>query len=157
MMKRIGWLMILLSAGCCLGWIWQLQLARERAAHFQPVDAIVIANRIHKAWAQDTIQQYRAEYQLQYTYGGQTYRRWESDPLTTTQRFRAEAALGQLSPGSHVEIYVDPEDPRRMTMQITGWQAYLGAILFAILAVVFGIAGFLSRTKRREPTVVYLS
>jgi hypothetical protein len=156
-MKQFGWLMILLSAGCCFGWVWQLQIARERAAHFQPVDAIVIANRIHKAWANDTIVQYRAEYQLQYTYDGQTYRRWESDPLTTTQRFRAEAILGQLSPGSHVEVYVDPSDPRRMTMQITGWHAYLAAILFGVLALLFGIAGILWQVKRREPTVVYLS
>jgi hypothetical protein len=156
-MKRNGWLMILLSAGCCVGWIFQWEAARQRAAHFQPVDAIVIANRIHKAWTQDTLQQYRAEYQLQYTFGGQTYRRWESDSLTTTQRFRAEAALGQLSPGSHVEVYVDPTDPRRMTMQITGWQAYFSSIVFATFAILFAVAGILPVLKRREPTVVYLS
>jgi len=168
-MKKIGMLMLLLSATSCMGWIWQVGEARDRAAHFQPVDALVVANRIDKAWgnnpANRAMQHYRAEYLLQYTVDGQTHRHWEADSLNTTQRFRAEAVLGQMAPGATVKVYVDPANPRRMTMHLAGWQAYFGAIVFATLAILFGSAGSAMLTwfelklksKRSNTHVVYLS
>lgn len=156
-MIRSGLVFLILSFVSCLGWIWQLQEANSRAAYFEPVEAVVISNRIQRAWAQNSITQYRAEYELQYAYAGQTYRKWESDPIVTTQRYRAEAALGLMSPGSHVEVYVDPSDPKRMAMHISGWRNYFGAILFATLTTIFGLSGIVLWLKRREARVVYLS
>jgi hypothetical protein len=168
-MKTFGWLMLVMSSICCVGWIWQTNRAKDRAAHFQPVDAVIVANRIHKSWtsnapAQPT-PQYNAEYLLEYKFRGQTHRYWESDPLNTTQRFRAEAVLGQMAPGEKVRVFVDPDHASNMTMNLTGWQAYAGAIVFGALALLSALAGISaltlhamrSKSKHSGTQVVYLS
>lgn len=168
-MKHLGWVLILSSAVLGAGWIWQVGEAHNRAAHYEPVEATVVANRIHRQWAntstERSLQQYRAEYLLEYTYQRQTYRQWETDPLVTTQRYRAEAVLGNMSPGARTTIYVDPANPRLTALDISGWRAYLGAIFFGVLASLCGIAGVAiltrdtnrTKSKREASAVVYLS
>jgi hypothetical protein len=149
-MKHIGWFLILLSLGCFFGWFWQVKEARNRAASYEPVDAFVVSNRIVKSWAGGSAYQYRPEYLFEYKRNGVTYQRWERGSLITTQRFRAEAELGRLCPGSRTTIYVNPEDPRQIALAITGADTDSNALAFAALSLSFGISGVVvSRRPRR--------
>lgn len=168
-MKQIGLGLLLLASTCGIGWVWQLQTARARANHYEPVEATVVANRIHKNWVNHAtermIQQYQAEYLIEYSYRGQTYHHWESVPLITSQRFRAEAVLGEKGPGTRIPIFVDPADPRRIALEVSGLRAYLGTIIFAGLTLVFAVTGIAIviqhemrlRAQRAQSAVVYLS
>lgn len=149
-MKNVGWFLILLSLGCCFGWLWQVREARNRAASYEPVDALVVSNRIEKSWAGGTAYQYRPEYLFEYKRNGLTYQRWEQGPLITSQRFRAEAELGRLCPGTRTTIYVNPEKPDQIAMSVTGPESYKAALAFAALSLSFGIGGIVvSRRPRR--------
>jgi hypothetical protein len=160
-MKKLGGTLLLLSAGFLVAWMWQLQIARGKAAHYQKVSALVVANRVHKEFpdrskADRSLVLFRSEYLLQYTFEGKLYRNWQSGSVTSILRSRVEAELGNICPGTHIDIYVNPDDPRQSTLQVTGWYANLGAILFAILSLFSAVAGISLLTfERGKPAVVY--
>ncbi|GEM_PF-6997903 len=131
-MKRIVLLLALISAGSCVASIWQVQATRARPS----ADALIIANRITKK----SSDKYRAELLLQYSFAGRSFREWQIEGKSSLKRSHIEALLGERAPGSHIQIFADPENPKQRTTTPTGWQAYLGAILCGILSLAAAIA-----------------
>jgi len=162
-MKLIGSALLLLSGIFLACWFWQMQEGRYRAAHHHSVEAVIVANRVHKeadynSKTNQYLHFFRSEYLLQYSFNGKVYRCWQAGPLRSLQRSRVEAALGELSPGNRIEVFIDPESPAILTFQITGWQAYSGVVLFAFLTVITAIAGILCKQTPTKPlAVVYLN
>ncbi|MCX6613130.1 MAG: hypothetical protein NTW74_20045 [Acidobacteria bacterium] len=134
-MKTILWLLALISAGSCFASLWQAQIP--------PTDALIIANRISK----QVPNLHRAELLLQYSVQGRFYREWQTDGAPNSKRSRIEALLGERSPGTHIQIFVDPSNPQKMVPASPRWKTYVGAILFGILSLAAAIAA----------QVVYLS
>ncbi len=123
--------------------LWQIDCAKSHAAHYQPADALIIANRITKT----PNNLHTAQILVQYSFQGRFFREWQTDGKPNPKRSRVEAFLGERAPGSHLQIFVDPVNPTRCTSTVTDWQAYLGAILLGILSLAAAIAA----------QVVYLS
>lgn len=168
-MKRTGSIFLLVSVLFTAGWAWQFFSARQRAAHYEATDAVILANRIGREWVENPVPehngdrqtvQYRAEYLLEYSHAGRLFHHWRQDHFASIQRFRVEAALGNFAPGTRMTVYIDPTHPERMVSSLAGWQAYTGAIVFAVLALLSAATGFvlrkLSPHKPSDPVMVYL-
>ena len=145
-MKKIGWLFLMLAVGMILGSFWQILMVWGRAGQIERVEAVVIANRVSRQAVENPqaegggdgyVNEHRAEYLLEYSVGGKSYRHWERDTVSSRQRFRVESALGQMGPGTKVNVYVDLEAPLKILMHLDGWEVYLGAFVFAMLGLVF--------------------
>ena len=134
-MKTILWLLALICAVSCLAFFWQAQTANT--------DALIIANRISK----EIPNLHRAELLLQYSVQGRFYREWQTEGAPNPKRSRIEALLGERSPGTHIQIFVDPSNPKKILPAPSPWKTYLVAILF----------GFLSLAAAITAQVVYLS
>ncbi len=134
-MKIILWLLALISAVSCIAFIWQAQTP--------PTNALIVANRISK----EIPNLYRAELLLQYSVHGHFFREWQAEGAPNTKRSRIEALLGERSPGTHIQIFVNPSNPKQIVPAPSQWKTYLGAILFGILSLAAAITA----------QVVYLS
>ncbi len=143
--------------------LWQFRLAREHAAHFDPVEAEIIANRIRRDWARHTSAEssaflFRAEILLRYQYQGSTWETWYQFPLSTGQRSRVEALLGQQCPGTRLTLFVNPDQPDQFLLAISGHTHRRLALTLLTLALLFTApAIYLLAPKRSPRALVYLS
>ncbi len=150
-MKQSVWVTIPLAiffSGCSY---WQVQEARHRAAHYEPVTATVVANRVAREFvkvvnAAQPAPEYRAECLLEYHFQGQRFRHWDHSSFASRERFRVETALGEMAPGTQLTVYANPDNPMQIALHTRGWRAYEGAFFFGFLACV---CGFLSAVTLR--------
>lgn len=156
-------LLLLLAFILGAGALWQYQLARDQAAHFDPVDAEIIANRIRRDWARHTPAEssaflFRAEILLRYQYQSSTWETWYQFPLSTGQRSRVEALLGQQCPGTRLTLYVNPDQPDQFLLSRSGRLHHRLAFTLAFLTLLcIAPAIYLLAPKRSARALVYLS
>lgn len=144
-MKKICVLFFMLTMGMSLAWFWQIRVEWGRAADFEEVEAVVVANRVSRESVENPdakgsrdryVNEHRAEYLLEYSFDGKQYRHWERDSVGSRQRFRVESALGQMAPGTKVRVYVDRAAPQEPSLQRRGGKANWRAIVLGVLGLV---------------------
>jgi hypothetical protein len=137
---------------------WQFRESRASAAHWQPTLATVNNCRVVKEWVdnpdrardgQRYLLKYFAEFQLNYSFNGYQFHAWQRDSLGSNNRSSSEAVLGKFATGSQHPIWVNPEAPEEMALQVSGVEAYLFSMICATLGSIFG---FLTLALRFWPS-----
>lgn len=135
----LGYFTFLVGLGGIVYGIWGVYEQHRKITTFQPVDAIVLSNRIDEKKAKYAVQ-YVPVVQYEYTVGQRRYVSTTTMPTESRGPKKwADQVLGRYPLGAQVQAQVDPHDPSdSFLLPKYGPSPYL-AILISVVIVGFGI------------------
>jgi hypothetical protein len=159
---------VFIGAGIAMtaGSVWLTVECEKKIANWRPVEAQILGNRMRAEYRTthstsngrrrtDRTRMYSAEYQFRYQWDGRPYERSYQDGFSTSNQASVERELERYKPGSRREVWVNPEDPSEIAVNLgRNFDTYFGPILLGCMGLIFVGVGFVvGRVALSSPRV----